>query len=182
MATQDDIEVMPRLGRTADVDSFREMMSMFPTGVSVITAADRHDGPQGATCSSLSSVTLSPPTLLVCLQAGGSTLKAIQSTGRFAVNLLRYDAQRAAEVFSSPHVDRFAEVPWQPLPASGPPHLHRDAFAVADCEVTHELVVGDHVIVAGAATDIWLSSGVPLLYGLRRFSFWAPHDLKNMPD
>lgn len=157
-----------------DAGRFREMMSRFPTGVSVITAADGEGRPHGATCSSLSSVTLSPPTLLVCLQVGGATMVAIQATRRFAVNLLRCDARHAAEVFSSPGADRFTEVTWRRLPSSRLPYLHRDAFAVADCQVTHELKIGDHMIMAAVPSDIWLSPGVPLLYGSRRFSAWVP--------
>jgi flavin reductase (NADH) len=159
---------------SVDTDRFREMMSKFPTGVSVITAVDRTGAPHGATCSSLSSVTLMPPTLLVCLQVDGATVRAIQETRRFAVNLLRYDSRRVAKIFASPGADRFAEVEWQALAQSGLPHLHRDAFAVADCGVTHELVIGDHVVMAGVPAGIRLSSGVPLLYGSRRFSSWAP--------
>jgi flavin reductase (NADH) len=159
---------------SVDADRFREMMSRFPTGVSVITAADRAGTPHGATCSSLSSVTLVPPTLLVCLQVDGATVSAIQATRRFVVNLLRYDSRRVAKIFASPGADRFAEVEWQALSSSGLPYLHRDAFAVADCGVTHELVIGDHVVMAGVPSGIWLSPGVPLLYGSRRFASWAP--------
>lgn len=166
-------EVLPDNRDSAGADVFRDMMSMFPTGVSVITAAGRDGRPHGATCSSLSSVTLAPPTLLVCLKVGGATLDAIRSTRRFAVNLLGRDARRTAEVFAAPGLDRFESVSWRRLP-SGLPHLHRDAFAVAECVVTHDFLVGDHVIVTGAPTAIGLSSGVPLLYGLRRFASWAP--------
>lgn len=152
---------------------FREMMSRFPTGVAVVTATDRLGQPHGATCSSLSSVTLSPPTLLVCLQTNGATVTAIQSTGRFAVNLLRFDSRRVAELFADPDADRFSRVAWRPLPSSRLPCLHCDAFAVADCRVTHELQIGDHVIVAGIPSGIWMSPGMPLLYGLRRFLSWS---------
>jgi flavin reductase (DIM6/NTAB) family NADH-FMN oxidoreductase RutF len=159
---------------SVDADRFREMMSRFPTGVAVVTATDGAGTPHGATCSSLSSVTLAPPTLLVCLQVDGATVSAIQATRRFAVNLLRCDSRRVAKIFASPGTDRFAEVEWRELSSSGLPYLHRDAFAVADCGVTHELMIGDHVVMAGVPSGIWLSPGVPLLYGSRRFSAWAP--------
>jgi flavin reductase (DIM6/NTAB) family NADH-FMN oxidoreductase RutF len=159
---------------SVEVDRFREMMSRFPTGVAVVTAMDGDGAPHGATCSSLSSVTLTPPTLLVCLQVDGATVSAIQSTRRFAVNLLRFDSRRVAKVFASPGADRFGEVRWRSLSTSGLPYLHHDAFAVADCEVTHELVIGDHVVMAGVPSDIWLSPGEPLLYGSRRFFSWVP--------
>ncbi|MGH3800621.1 MAG: flavin reductase family protein, partial [Pseudonocardiaceae bacterium] len=64
-------------GEQVDVGRFRDLMSSFPTGVSVVTALDREGHPWGATCSSLSSVTLSPPTLLVCLREQAGTLHAV---------------------------------------------------------------------------------------------------------
>lgn len=153
-------------------DLFRELMSSFPTGVSVVTALDSEGHPWGATCSSLSSVTLYPPTLLVCLGEHGGTLHAILTCNRFAVNLLHASGQRVATVFSALHVDKFAQVAWQPWSPSGLPFLHRDAFAVAACEVAGEVQVGDHRIVIGQVFDIRVSAGVPLLYGLRRYSSW----------
>jgi flavin reductase (NADH) len=159
-------------GEQADADRFRDLMSSFPTGVSVVTAMDSHGHPRGATCSSLASVTLSPPTLLVCLREHGGTLLAALACGRFAVNLLHSRGRRAAMVFSSLQVDKFAEVPWEPWSRSGLPFLHRDAFAIAACEVAGEAQVGDHRIVIGRVYDIRVSAGVPLLYGLRRYSSW----------
>lgn len=159
-------------GGQADVGRFRDLMSSFPTGVSVVTAMDSEGHPWGATCSSLASVTLSPPTLLVCLREQGGTLHAVLACRRFAVNLLHASGRRAATVFSSLHVDKFAEVPWEPWSLSGLPFLYRDAFAVAACEVAGEVQVGDHRIVIGRVFDIRVSAGVPLLYGLRRYSSW----------
>ncbi|ONK16173.1 flavin reductase family protein [Streptomyces sp. MP131-18] len=169
-------ESRPRPDEEAHTAAFRDLMSKFPTGVSVVTAVDTKGAPQGATCSSLSSVTLSPPTLLVCLRTGGVTLEAVRETGRFAVNLLHEDAERAAKVFAAPFVDRFAEVPWQTWLPSGLPHLHRDAFACADCRVAAELLIGDHVIVVGTVSHITMSGGMPLMYGMRRFLSWAAPD------
>ncbi|MGH3692945.1 MAG: flavin reductase family protein [Pseudonocardiaceae bacterium] len=163
----------------ADVGHFRDLMSSFPTGVSVVTAMDSEGHPRGATCSSLSSVTLFPPTLLVCLRERGGTLHAALACRRFAVNLLHASGRRAATVFSSPHIDKFAEVPWQLWSPSGLPFLHRDAFAVAACEVAGDVQVGDHRIVIGRVFDIRVSAGVPLLYGLRRYLSWP---LTATPD
>jgi flavin reductase (DIM6/NTAB) family NADH-FMN oxidoreductase RutF len=50
------------------------------------------------TCSSVTSVTLLPPTLLVCLRVGSGTLEAVSAHGGFAVNLLHEEARHAAEV------------------------------------------------------------------------------------
>ncbi|UCM86512.1 flavin reductase family protein [Streptomyces marincola] len=176
MERQDDTGTgtgRPRQDAQAGAAEFRELMSRFPTGVSVVTTVDADGTPQGATCSSLSSVTLAPPTLLVCLRTDGGTLQAVRETGRFAVNLLHEDAQRAAQVFAGPCADRFAEVSWRAWRPSGLPHLHLDALACADCRVSAELPVGDHVVVVGAVAHIALSARMPLMYGMRRFLGWT---------
>lgn len=151
---------------------FRDMMSCFPTGVSVVTAADPDGHPHGATCSALASVTLDPPTLLVCLGVGGRTLDAIALSGEFAVNLLHADARAVAQVFATSCRDRFATVPWRPLLRTGLPHLHRHALAVGACSVTQLIVVGDHAVVLGRVTGVHRAPGSPLLYGMRGFASW----------
>ncbi|GAA5161197.1 hypothetical protein GCM10023321_45040 [Pseudonocardia eucalypti] len=156
----------------ADVGLYRDLMSSFPTGVSVVTTIDGDGRPRGATCTSLTSVTLSPPTLLVCLNERGGTLRAVLASRRFAVNLLHAGGRRAATVFSSRCVDKFADVASEPWACFGLPFLHHDAFAVAACEVAEDVHIGDHRIVIGRVLDIRVSPGVPLTYGLRHFLPW----------
>ncbi|HEY0637569.1 MAG TPA: flavin reductase family protein [Pseudonocardiaceae bacterium] len=161
---------------TDTVAGFRGLMSAFPTGVAVITAAGSSGRPYGLTCTSLASVTLYPPTLLVCLNLRSGTLDTLRKEGAFAVNLLHARAQRAAEVFSAAVPDRFAKIAWQPSPRLGQPWLCEDAFAIAECEVVDTSVVGDHAVVLGEVRHIDQTADVPLLYGLRRFSRWRYED------
>ncbi|MGK5496586.1 flavin reductase family protein [Streptomyces sp. URMC 125] len=157
--------------RHVDAAAYRTLMGGFPTGVVIITTADTDGIPYGLTCSSLSSVTLRPPTLQVCLTSSSRVLAVIRSTGRFAVNLLHARAREAASVFASP-VDRFAAVPWRPSPHLELPWLHRDAFAVAECLVARALEVGDHTMLFGEVTAVDHDDDVPLLYGRRQYSAW----------
>jgi flavin reductase (NADH) len=153
---------------------FRNAMAAFPTGVCVVTAFDHTGHPRGMTCSSLCSVSMDPPTLLVCLRAGSPTLAAIEDRGRFAVNLLHHGGQGTAELFASGEPSRFDRVRWQ-APTGAAPHLLDDAHAVADCLMTATQLVGDHVVVYGEVLDvIHRPQHRPLLYGLRRYTAW-PH-------
>jgi flavin reductase (NADH) len=152
----------------------QRFMSAFPTGVAVVTAIGRDGPPHGMTCTSLSSVTLEPPTLLVCLTHGSGTLDAVRSRGGFAVNLLRAGAREVAELFSSARGGRFSRVRWQGSPTWGAPWLAEDAFAVAECEVAQIASMGDHDVVFGRVRWVQLAHGIPLLYGLRTFSRWMP--------
>jgi len=85
----------PSAGHCSTED-YRDLMCSFPTGVSVVTAADEDGRPWGLTCSSLSSVTLAPPTLLVCLASRSPVLAVARASGRFAVNLLHARAHATA--------------------------------------------------------------------------------------
>jgi flavin reductase (NADH) len=157
---------------------YLDLMSAFPTGVTVVTSVDAEGKPRGMTCSSITSATLLPPTLLVCLRIGSGTLEAIASNGGFAVNLLHAGGQRAAEVFAHPDVNRFARVSWRPS-RSGFPWLVDDAFAVAECQVSDFVKVGDHAVVLGIAQI----AGTPLLYGMRRFASWPrPVPVEQRPE
>jgi flavin reductase (DIM6/NTAB) family NADH-FMN oxidoreductase RutF len=147
-------------------------MSRFPTGVCIVTSTDACGRPHGLTCSSLSSVSVAPPTLLVCLKAGGPTLAALQSRRRFAVNVLHSRARTAAAAFSAPIPHRFSTVRWRPSPRCALPWLDADSLGLAECRLTGEVPAGDHVVVLGEVLSVTLSGGTPLLYGMRRYSAW----------
>jgi flavin reductase (DIM6/NTAB) family NADH-FMN oxidoreductase RutF len=158
----------------ADKDGFRSLMSAFPTGVAVVTTLDTDGRPRGLTCSALTSVTVDPPTLLVCLTLRSGTRAAMEARGRFAVNLLHSRARSVAVLFSSPVADRFSRVRWRSSEEEGSPCLVEDAFAYAECSVAGTMAVGDHAIVLGEVKQVAVSADVPLLYGLREFAAWRP--------
>jgi flavin reductase (NADH) len=157
----------------AHVD-MRPLMASFPSGVVVTTAVHADGTPWGMTCTSLCSVSLHPPVLLVCLRCGSPTLEAISSSGAFAVNLLHDRARSSAELFASGAVDRFDRVRWTAEGKAGGPHLIDAAHTIADCTVTDASVVGDHTVVMGQVRAISrLRPARPLLYGLRQYSTWS---------
>jgi flavin reductase (DIM6/NTAB) family NADH-FMN oxidoreductase RutF len=154
----------------------RAMMRRFPTGVAVVTTLDGSDAPRGMTVSSLCSVSLDPPTLLVCLRVGSPTLDAILTSGRFAVNLLHGDASAVADLFASGEPDRFERVYWEhdpTCPEAAGPHLRHDAYAIADCRATRAERLGDHVVVFGEALRVTERPECsPLVYGQRQYRPW----------
>lgn len=161
---------------TVGQDDFRALMSLFPTGVAVLGAMDGAGRPWGMTCSSLCSVSLSPPTLLVCVRSGSPTLDALEGTGAFSVNLLHDSAREVAELFASGAPDRFRRTAWHlPDAAAAGPHLRDAAHAVGDCRVDGVRRVGDHAVVFGRVLRVSVATGpqqAPLLYGLHRYAAW----------
>ncbi len=165
---------------TVTADRYRALMSAFPTGVAVVTAVGHAGQPCGMTCSSLTSVTLNPPMLLVCLRLGTRTERAVRASGAFAVNLLSSTALATAELFAGPVADRFSRVRWA-WSSGGLPRLTADAFAVADCAVTETHDVGDHAVLFGRVERVVQSADTPLLYGLRQFGAWNPAESQATP-
>ncbi|MFH0245761.1 flavin reductase family protein [Streptomyces sp. HK10] len=154
-------------------DAFRSLMSGFPSGVAVVTSVDRHGAPRGLTCTSMCSVGLTPPSLLVCLDNRSGTLRALRESGAFAVNLLHTGGRSTAETFAAPGPDRFSKVAWEPTARHLVPRLTDDAHATAECRVLHTHPAGDHTVVIGAVEDVVARPGPPLLYGQRRFADWS---------
>ncbi|WP_257140541.1 MULTISPECIES: flavin reductase family protein [Streptomyces] len=153
----------------------RPLMAGFPSGVGVVTTFAGDGSPRGMTCTSLCSVSLDPPVLLVCLGTGSHTLKAVRESGSFAVNLLHAHGRQAAELFASGAPDRFDRVAWRAGAGDAGPHLTEDAHIIADCSVVGDQVVGDHAVLLGEVrAAVPVRRERPLLYGLRRFSVW-PH-------
>jgi flavin reductase (DIM6/NTAB) family NADH-FMN oxidoreductase RutF len=158
---------------TVTADQYRTLMSAFPTGVAVVTAVGAAGQPCGMTCSSLTSVTLNPPMLLVCLQLGTRTERAVRASGAFAMNLLSSTALATAELFARPVADRFSKVCWA-WSSGGLPQLTADAFAVADCAVTEIRDLSDHAVLFGRVERVAQSPDRPLLYGFRQYCAWNP--------
>jgi flavin reductase (DIM6/NTAB) family NADH-FMN oxidoreductase RutF len=136
-----------------DAEELRRTMGHFATGVAVVTALDSGGGPVGTTVNTITSVSLNPPLVLVCLDLASSTLDALRSRGAFAINVLAADDQHLAAGFAR----RGPLKPWdvaghQPGPA-GAPRL-AGALAHLECTVEHRLPGGDHEIVIGRVTAV----------------------------
>lgn len=161
--------------RQAPAADFRALMGAFPSGVAVVTAQGSDGAPHGMTCSSLCSVAVAPPTLLICLRTGSPTLAAVLNHDCFSVNLLHDRARSVAELFASGAPDRFEQVTWRCDEHAAGPHLVHHAHVIADCQVINCTPVGDHMVVYGEVTRVSQQSSEPaspLLYCLRQYASW----------
>ena len=81
---------------------FRRVIGSFMSGVVVITTSADDGTPHGMTVSAVSSLSLDPPMLLVCLHSASGTQEAVRRSGRFAVNILAEDQGELAGRFAKP--------------------------------------------------------------------------------
>lgn len=142
---------------------FRSVMGAFPTGVAVVTAMRPGGGPAGLTVNSLTSVSLDPLLVLVCIDHTSASHDAIMDSGAFAVNLLKESGRTVSDLFArGAREDRFQEVDWGTRSTGSP--ILSDALAWIDCQVHQSHVAGDHTIVVGEVVACDLTEDEPLVY------------------
>lgn len=149
-----------------DQARLKTVLARYVTGVAVVTALSR-TGHIGATVNSFTSVTLDPPTVLVCLNTTGRACPAVLAAGGFAMNILSGSQAHLAQRFASPGLSEEERFRWLDLnyAISGSP-LIVGSSAWLDCRVRESFLVGTHRIVLGdvvaAGTDP--AGEAPLFY------------------
>lgn len=134
---------------------FRGAMRHLTGGVSVITAGRGRDI-TGMTVTSVTSLSVDPPTLIVSINRDASSFPLIRRHGAFGVNILAADQLDVAERFAGKGglkgADRFAGSQWV-MAVSGVPLLV-GALSAVDCEVEEIVERHSHGIVIGRVRDI----------------------------
>jgi flavin reductase len=135
----------------AGVGAFRQAMSSFATGITVVTVACDDGTMHGMTVNSFSSVSLDPMLVLVCLNEASRGAGLIERAGAFAVNVLSAGQEDLSRWFASPlrpaGPAMFDGVPVEPG-LTGSPVLAGTA-ASFDCRLWQSHRAGDHLIVLG---------------------------------
>jgi 3-hydroxy-9,10-secoandrosta-1,3,5(10)-triene-9,17-dione monooxygenase reductase component len=163
-----------------DAQRFRRVFGHFCTGVTVITTIDE-EGPAGFACQAFAPLSLEPPLVLFCPQAGSQTWRRIQATGFFCVNILADDQRDVSRVFGARGADKFAGVGWTESPAGAP--LLTDAHTWADCRIEAVHPGGDHAIVVGRVTALGeVRDTKPLLFYKGRYTGTAPVSPYETPE
>lgn len=143
-----------------DTRALRNAFGSFMTGVTVVTAHDATGDPLGFTANSFTSVSLSPPMVLVCLAKTSSNYDALVAASGFAVNILAEDQIAVSNTFARPVEDRFASVDWYEGPNGAP--ILNGVSAWFDCKMHKTVEAGDHIILIGevVAFDSTAKSGL----------------------
>lgn len=154
---------------------FRDTMGRFATGVTVLTFAV--DGEvRGMTANSFTSLSLTPPLLLVCIGKDVSTYPLWERAESFVVNILGDDQKDVSDVFARHGAP--------PVPESGVTYhdgvvgapVLDGTLAHAECRVVQRHDGGDHTILVGEAVDISIDrpDDEPLLFFAGKYRTLAP--------
>jgi flavin reductase len=173
MTTGEASHMPPTPGQAAEAadvaasvrNAFRNAMRCFASTVSIVSVqsgSERH----GTTATSVTSVSLDPPSLLVCINQGSRLHTFLRNEGRFCVNVLHVGNLGISHAFSSAmsSADRFGHGDWR-SDRHGIPYL-ADAQANLFCEKDLEVPYGSHTIFIGKVFDVGIRDEIcPLLYG-----------------
>jgi flavin reductase (DIM6/NTAB) family NADH-FMN oxidoreductase RutF len=144
-------------------EGFRAAMRRVASTVNVITICV--DGvPMGITATAMSSLSLDPPSLLLCINQAATLHKSMEDVSHFCVNVLHRDQEEIARMFADrrQHALRFA-AGWD-TDCARPPRL-LDAQAALLCRRTDHHRFGTHSIFIGVVENVTVREDVrPLIY------------------
>ncbi len=148
--------------RGVEAPQFRQLLGRFATGVTVVTARGLGGGPVGMTASSVASVSLDPPLLLVSVDRTHDMHAALAAGQHFVLNVLAADQEALSRRFAGNEENRFEGVGYKE---------NRHGIAVLDgalaaIECVKETAVpgGDHTVFVGLVTGGTVTDQRPLLY------------------
>lgn len=143
----------------------KDAMRRLASAVAVVSARGREGDAVGMAATSVTSLSMSPPSLLVCINRQTGIHASMFIGAKFNVNLLGNQHRDVAAAFGGKMARelRFGVGEWvddiQNLPALA------DAQAVIGCEVDRLVTYGTHTIVIGAVREVRVAGEVqPLIY------------------
>ena len=146
----------------------RDVMSRFPTGVTVVAAMGPEGRPFGLTVNSFTSVSLNPPLVLVCIDREAASHDPLMASSHYAVNVLASEQSEVADRFAvEPARSRFDDTSWR-VSALGAP-LVEGAAAWLECARHKVYEVGDHSILVGRVESSGVGEGAALLFHRGRY-------------
>jgi flavin reductase (DIM6/NTAB) family NADH-FMN oxidoreductase RutF len=159
---------------TPEFDSrqFRDALSQFATGVTIITTRLPDNNFLGLTASSFNSVSLAPPLVLWSLSQAASSLPVFTGNSHYVINVLAGDQTALAERFAMRIENRFEGVDYR-LSHTGLPILNGVA-AWFECHNRSRYPEGDHVIFVGEVERCEVTPKPALVFHGGRFSSTVP--------
>jgi flavin reductase (DIM6/NTAB) family NADH-FMN oxidoreductase RutF len=163
MSTPSSTAVPPQF----DTRHFRDALSQFATGVTVITTRLPDGSFVGLTASSFNSVSLDPPLVLWSLGQNASTMPVFTENSHYVINVLAGDQAALAARFAMRIDNRFEGVDFE-LSHTGLPII-KGVAAWFECHNRSRYPEGDHVIFVGEVERCDVSPNPALVFHAGRF-------------
>jgi len=160
------MSTLPPLG--VDALAFRQALSQFAAGVTVVTTCCADGSPRGLTVTAFCSVSLDPPLVLVSIDNRSETHDGFAS-GAFAISVLAEGQEDVSRRFATSGPGKFGEHEY--ITGASGLALIPGALAHLECRVVSVVPGGDHTVYLGRVEDAHARDGRPLVYhgrGYRR--------------
>ncbi|MGQ4614469.1 flavin reductase [Nocardia sp. R7R-8] len=146
-----------------DQSHFRSVMGHLPTGVVALSGiTPTAEYPCGLVVGTFQSLSLDPPLVSFSVADTSTSWPKVRAAGRLCASVLAAGQESVCRALSSKQPNKFADIEWS-LSEAGAPRI-AGAHAWIDCEVTHELDGGDHVIVIARVLQLEAGWGEPLVF------------------
>lgn len=146
------------------VSDFKGAMRRLASGVA-IAVASAPDGPIGMAATSITSLTMEPPAILLCVNQSASLHACLTPGVPLSVNLLSRHQKEISVAFGGglPKEQRFSAGRWT-ADMHGVPMLE-EAQANMSCVIDSMFLFGTHSIVIARVNALRLSDGIdPLIF------------------
>lgn len=155
-----------------DSAELRRVMGLFATGVTIITTRDGRGNFYGLTANAVTSLSLVPPLLIVCIDRKAETFLHFYDSKTFVVNILAADQAALSTRFAQSGGDKFGGVPHR-IGKLGAPVLE-GVLGHLECRIVETHEGGDHVIHVGEVEHAESPGGPPLLFFQGRYRQLVP--------
>ena len=148
---------------------FRHVAGTFVTGVTVVTTLV-DSRPHGCAANAVLSLSLHPPTMLVCLAHTSNTNALLTRSRVFVINILgdSPESRAVCRALASKTDDKFSRIDYR-LGEAGAPILS-GAIGWLECQVSDTYDSGDHTIFIGKVLAAEAIDGKPLAYFRGQFA------------
>ncbi len=148
---------------TVTDSDFRDALSRFASGVTVVTGVRPDGGLAGVTASAFTSVSLRPPLIAICLDKATTCIEAFTRGSHFAIHVLGERQKSLSMHFAQRSLDKFRTIEYR-LSRQGCPLLE-GGLAVIECSRAAVHDAGDHFLILGRVETLnTAANGVPLLH------------------
>ena len=132
-------------------DNFRLAMRRYIYSVSIMSNKDNAGNPNAITVSSVTSISMNPPSLLICINKSSRIHNSIELGSKFCINLLNNEQEDISNICSDEDMydQRFKDKNWN---LDGIPFL-KNAQANIFCKVDKLTSYHTHSIVIGLVED-----------------------------
>ncbi|MFD4295145.1 flavin reductase family protein [Rhodococcus sp. NPDC058532] len=152
----------------ATAEAFATAFRHHPAGVSLISAT-APAGPVGLTASSVTSVSIDPPTVAFSVMHASRSATAVLDSPTVVVHLLADTHREIADTFARPGTARFSDEQRWAVLDTGEPYLP-DARAALRCSIERIVPAGTSSLVLARVLSIAVTDPArPLIYLDRQF-------------